>query len=975
MRTVKKVGLFHASALLTLFALSAGAQSDAEDADEADAESGGDRYVETVIVTGERGEVNALDRPMTVTGFNAEMIEQLGIQNTDDLEVLVPGLQVGNRSQGAGKNEDDHYYMRGLGSERTVNFFSDTSVAVYVDGVFTDQTFGIDGGLFDVERVEVARGPQGTTGGRSAIAGSINFHTRKPTEEFDLRTNLEMTDISTQRAQVAFGGPLGDTGFAYRLGLSSYTGDGRLKNHSGPDGMKPDELIVAPQLRWKNDRWDVNVKYQHMRDTGTPNASIPLGPENTLDEFILGPNGEPLCAAHPITGEEVCQRNPYFGVQPAPAVAGCSNINQDGTRDPMNIICDPDELRWEVAFNTPIARDSTHENFALDVVFALSDDLSLNYKFGWHDVINSNTNDGDQRDRVGGGVCPFNHPGVLSGMLREGATDRTCALDGGGVGLFADHQVNYIFSSEQTSHEITLVSNFDGPLNFTVGANTLTNDEPYVWRPRNFGSSTGDWLFQDTSASCNANIEALYGEGGSVSGGDSWLLRDLYSNPATMERAKDQGTVWACPGSPELLAHTGLDINDMFAANLAGQTGGFYGGALQEARGIYFNLEYVYNETWTFFGGIRRSDDKKDRDESSGSGIEAREIADPSVRCDSGVSKDELDFCENGFALVNLSVRDSSVFPARGDLKWGKTTWNIGTEYRPIDDIMIYGRIATGFRAGGSSGFSSDGPYQYDGEELINYEVGVKGIYLDGSLQLSTSYFYQDFDAHWVFAQRIRTEAERQIDPDGGPFTSETTGVQGSVIQGIEVEGAWRLTDQLTVRGFYNYLDTAVGDYPALLPFPDPTLENATWVQIPWVDSEGNTRVAWLFGTDEPTQLGGNQLPNQPKHKTSLTVAYDVDLPERYGDLELLTIANYRSKKYVEPANFDAYAVGAYTRWDARATWRAPNGKLEVTGYVQNLLDQAALHMWSPREGVGSPWGTIVEPREFGIIVSWRNNQ
>ena len=917
---------------------------------------------------------------MTVTGFNAEMIEKLGIQNTDDLEVLVPGLQVGNRSQGAGKNEDDHYYMRGLGSERTVNFFSDTSVAVYVDGVYTDQTFGIDGGLFDVERVEVARGPQGTTGGRSAIGGSINFHTRKPTEEFDIRTNLEVTDISTQRLQVAFGGPLADTAFAYRLGVSSYTGDGRLKNISGPDGMKPDELIIAPQLRWKNDRWDINARYQRMTDNGTPNASVPLGSENTLDEFILGPNGEPLCGTHEITGEVVCQRNPFFGLQPAPAVAGCSNINQDGTRDPMNIICDPDELRWEVAFNAPIEKDSTAENFALDVVFALTDGLTLNYKFGWHDVINSNLNDGDQRDRVGGGVCPFNHPGVLAGIVQEGATDRICALDGGGVGLFTDAQVNYIFSSQQTSHEITLVSNFDGPLNFTVGANTLTNKEPYVWRPRNYSAGTGDWLFQDTSDTCNANLEALYGAGGSLSGGDSWLLRDLYTNPATMERANSLGTVWACPGSPELLGFTGLDINDMFAANLAGQNGGFYGGAHQVARGVYFNVEYVYNDTWTFFGGIRRSDDQKDRTEATSAGTQAREVADPSVRCDSGASGIGLDICENGFALVSLSIRDSSIerFRPRGELEWGKTTWNIGAEYRPNEDIMVYGRVSTGYRAGGSAGFGVTrdiGPWQYDGEELINYEVGIKGLYFDNALQLSTSYFYQDFDAHWVFASRIKTEAEVLIDPDGGPFTGETAAIAGSVIQGIEVEGAWRLSDRLTVRGFYNYLDTSVGDYPALLPFADPTLENATWVQIPWTDSQGNTRTSWLFGTDEPTQLGGSQLPNQPKHKTSLTVAYDVEIPSDYGSLEVLAIANYRSKKYVEPANFDAYAVGAYTRWDARAAWTSPRSSWRVTGYVQNLLDQAALHMWSPREGIGSPWGTIVEPRELGVIVSWQNSR
>ena len=142
-------------------------------------------YIEEVIVTAERGETNVMDRAMTITGFNEQLIEKLGIQNEGDLEALVPGLQVGNRTQGGGKGEDDHFYMRGIGSERAVNFFSDTSVAVYVDGVWTDQTYGTDG-FFDVERVEVARGPQGTTGGKSALSGSISFHTKKPTDTFDL---------------------------------------------------------------------------------------------------------------------------------------------------------------------------------------------------------------------------------------------------------------------------------------------------------------------------------------------------------------------------------------------------------------------------------------------------------------------------------------------------------------------------------------------------------------------------------------------------------------------------------------------------------------------------------------------------------------------------------------------------------------------------------------------------------------------
>ena len=110
----------------------------ADDAEESHA-------IEEIIVTGERGETSSLDRAMTVTGFNGAMIEQLGIQNTNDLEVLVPGLQVGVQST-AGKVEDGHLVMRGVANDRRVNFFQDTSVAVYIDGVYSPTTYGLNGG-------------------------------------------------------------------------------------------------------------------------------------------------------------------------------------------------------------------------------------------------------------------------------------------------------------------------------------------------------------------------------------------------------------------------------------------------------------------------------------------------------------------------------------------------------------------------------------------------------------------------------------------------------------------------------------------------------------------------------------------------------------------------------------------------------------------------------------------------------------
>lgn len=937
---------------------------------ETDAETEEDdgRYVEQVIVTGERGEVNVLDRPMTVTGFSQGTIERLGLQNADDLEVLVPGLQVGNRSQGGGKNEDDHFYMRGIGSERTVNFFSDTSVAVYVDGVWTDQTYGTDG-LFDVERVEVARGPQGTTGGRAAMSGAINYHTRKPTDEFDLRVGTEFTDQFTQLWNVAFGGPIMDSGFSYRLAASLHTGDGEIENvASGPDAAMPDRRIMAPSLRWKNDRWDIVARYSRQTDTGTPRASLPLGARNTTDEFILDGDGNPLCVTNEVTGEEECQRNPYFGADVAPAVANCNNINADGTRDEFNIICDPDDLQWKVAFNAPIAMDSSAENASIDAVYALSDTLELNYRFGWRDVINDNLNDGDQLPREGGGVCPFNHPKVVSGLLVAGQRSRYCAMDGGGNGTFADNRINYIFQSEQTSHELTLRSNLSGKFNYTAGLTTLTGEEPYFYKDWDFGSGLGDWLYEDTSAACNNVIESLYGVGGSVSGGVSWLLRDLYTNADAMARAGVPANLYACPGSPEIVhySHTGVE---MFTANLSGHARSFFGSSEYSSTGAYFNGEYVLSDAWTVFAGVRHDLDKKDHTQDSFATTFAREADDLMTNCESNQHA-----CVNGIAFVQISVRDSSIerYAGKADSEWSATTWNVGAQFRPRADLMYYARISTGYRPGGFLGYgTSQAPWEFEAEELTNYEVGVKGLFFDNRLQFSGTYFFQDFSAHWIYASRLKDEAEIALDPNSGPFTGEVTAIDGTTIQGLEIEGAWKLHDRFTVRGFYNYLDTSIGTYPALYPFAVPG-EPGGWVAVPWTDAEGNTRSSWIFGSLTPRQFGNNSLPNQPKHKYSLTFAWDAPIRSDWGTLELLTIMNYRSEKHVEMLNLPAYSLDPYTRWDLRANWHSPDSAWSVTAYVQNALDQAALHMWSPREGTGSPWGTLVEPRRMGLQVTWQ---
>ena len=120
-----------------------------------------------------------------------------------------------------------------------------------------------------------------------------------------------------------------------------------------------------------------------------------------------------------------------------------------------------------------------------------------------------------------------------------------------------------------------------------------------------------------------------------------------------------------------------------------------------------------------------------------------------------------------------------------------------------------------------------------------------------------------------------------------------------TTIAGLELEGAWRITDRLSLRGFYNYLDTNIGPFLSIYPFSLPGAQVGFQFHE-YVDGNGDPQVHRYWGTGIEIEFDGKQLPNSPKHKTSLTLAYDVPIPADWGTLELLTISNYRSKQYVE---------------------------------------------------------------------------
>ena len=304
--------------------------------------------------------------------------------------------------------------------------------------------YGLDGGMFDVERIEVARGPQGTTGGKTALGGALSFYTKKPTDEWDLKASGELTDQASYESNIAFGGPIGNSNFSYRLAVSRLTGDGLIENvGAGPDAGKPDRLQYSPQIRFTNDRWDITGRYRKLTDTGVQKISLIIGARDSEQEFRVGNDGLPRCeidrdptsptyldCIRDAAGNIVYDTNPNFGLGQNPAVENCPGFNNDGTRDPgLPVVCQGKYLQMKTELNAPIGENNSQESTTLEARYTLNDTHEIVYHFGNRDTRTDITNDQDQTNRQPGGRCLAIHPRVISGELQEGQRHPRCALD------------------------------------------------------------------------------------------------------------------------------------------------------------------------------------------------------------------------------------------------------------------------------------------------------------------------------------------------------------------------------------------------------------------------------------------------------------------------------------------------------------------------------------------------------------------
>ena len=343
-------------------------------------DDGADRTIEEIVVTAQRREQKVLDVPLAISVFDSDAIEDLGVSDLEDLTLLIPSTNFGF---------DNPVTIRGVGQQAWRDASAEVGVAIYQNGLFYDETFGLLGSaMFDMERVEVLRGPQGTLYGRNSMGGAINFINKKPQQEFEGEALVELTDFNGRRINGVISGPLSDQ-VSYRLTIGYQKRDGTAENvGSGPDAGRLDNYFVSPQLRIQDDRYDINLRYAQFRADEGHIDRIYFSQPDTSEEVWIGPGGA-----------EGALNTHYLYSTPAPSAVlfGDDRLSQN-----------VGELkRKAVDHNRRNDRSIDRDIINVEASFTLSENWTLSYIGGWSDSHTEYTNDSDQTSRVASADDPF----------------------------------------------------------------------------------------------------------------------------------------------------------------------------------------------------------------------------------------------------------------------------------------------------------------------------------------------------------------------------------------------------------------------------------------------------------------------------------------------------------------------------------------------------------------------------------------
>lgn len=754
-----------------------------------------------IVVTATRREGTLQDAPLAVTALGRDAMEERSIASVEDVGNLTAGVQIA-RYQG-----DTSIFIRGIGTPSIIAG-NDSSTAAYLNGTYLSRGAAIGPSFFDVERVEVLRGPQGTLYGRNATGGAVNIVTRTPGETLEGDARLTLGNYDLVRFSGGVGGPLSE-GLRARIAVQGETRGGYATVIRADDSTQDvdDAENIAARLTLEAD----------------------LGPDAVLtlmgDYFRADDRANVYYYASAGYAEgdpswyltrEGSQTFPYF------LIKNTGRVTERKSRD--------------LFADTPYHNDVE--------VWGMTGDLKWN--IGDYDL-------------------------QLLASYRETTTDSKNEFD------LSDSFNTYVGRAEdhwQFTGDVQLSSPADGAFSWILGAS----------------------YFREENVIDNDVF------------GDFW-------EPILTQGLLDLQAAGVIPTFPVVIPQTPLCCE----LQLSGEQE-------TEAFAIFADADFAISDRLTARFGGRYSWEQRD-------GAQRFELLIlPDIRFapetaffPNAVTDDRNAAQPDPFGFLVAPVRGPSTFEA--------FTPKFGLDIEPTDDLLIYATVQRGFKSGGYNiGSSQQDPFEP--EKIWSYELGMKGEFADGAVQLNSALFYYDY-----------TNLQAQDSVANQPIIRN---VGKARVTGFEVESVIRAGGGLTLEANATYLDAVFTQGQLTEPLSPAPLTQAPGSVL--------------------RDLDGLRLPRAPKWKIGGALQWDGDL-DNGGELMARVSYTWQSKIYFTIFNIDAASEPAYGLLDARLAYTTPSGQWTLAAFGKNLTDEA---YFTNQILTGTVYGAefvgpLAPPRTYGL--------
>ena len=818
------------------------------------------------------------------------------------------------------------YSMRGVGSYG-VGAAVVPSLITSMNGHAVGSSALNDSGFHDLERIEVLKGPQGTLSGRNAVQGLINLVTARPTGELEGKVEVTSGNFGSERTSMVFNVPVGDR-VAMRLATSTFKRDGVIENiYTGNDIDGRDSYAARLSIDFDiNDTTSLEFTYDYQKaDDNRQNIGVNFCAQ------------DPLFGCSPFEKGFIGQTSHVNG-----STAGFFNfaaaLNSDPTADSYAGITVLNSLDKVNLNRDPVLNQAT-EITQIQLNKELNDNYSLIAKATYRTRLYNHMADNDYNAAVAPfpGLFPFPHPLSAVPMQWEGCW-------GGFHSDFcettnADRTYEFAYDeNENWQGEITLISDLDGPVNFQIGYYYYDNTNRNIYQVQ-----TAAWnLIRDAGAH-PYNIPAF---GGALTGSGS----------------TDFFVPWALSGFSSALLPVLLN----------GYTTPI------PVQG-FFNVDHVRTKSKAILGEVYYN-------------ISDQTSLTLGLRYNDDVVKDSVFSCLTYTSCNNLPVSqrltsEFGFYPTQVIEADDSLSYKVAIQHDFDDDRMVYASYTTAVKAGGNNPNELGLPDPYDQEETAVFEIGAKGIFLDGAMLLNAAYFNNSTDGMLIASivnagsRNVNTDAEVSgLEGNMVMFLSETTSIDVTMLM-TESE----ITDLTLINPTNINNATARANLPAFLggglvqrlgPGGVLTVGNtdaglvykfAGFLCLDAFNPFAPVGAGGCANPGIPVDVSGNKLPQSPE--LSYSIGFNQDFIGENGITRARLAYRYMDEREGTVYNEPHLRMPEHKFFDATVTYRPNDGDWFVRLEAKNLADDRYIGSWYLSSGLqgGNKFATVTEPRTWGV--------